>query len=957
MRLAVRLLRAFGALAVTVGISAGIPWGLLTYVGSPIPEHLPTFAKAMDWLTGGRFDIHTALAITIYLLWACWAVFVAQIAVQLPGIAADVVRVLRHREPLRRDAIGGPGSALARTLVAGFTIALLTPRSAAPQPIAKAADLFHAVHTRPVASAPTVPGESVHTVQRGDTLWNIAEHDLGSGTQWTKIYQANAGHEQPDGQALHDPGLIQPGWTLTIPGTATTNTTHDSTSVPRPVAAVTPDIGTLMPVQAPAPQPAEAPATLTQRTATPATEVPVPHTASVRPTPPHTIADVHSTEESLASHPMHTVPAASTGHFVAARDRRGINLPTGGFVGIGLASCLGAAIAACHLINRHRARLGSDTSAADFALPEPAATLQKAQLIALAPPGVGYLQDESDYEDPYPAGEETAVLPAAPPETESPQWSTVTEPAPHQAIPGPTADCTPGLDEQLAALDAFAELHLGLRAGVPVPLSTATADGLTLVGDGADACARALLLAAVAAGGPGPLRRGAVIYTTKDFATRLLGPTFTEPDPDRLTAVADTKALLDLVELDLAERESVLADHEYADAAQLHRFLPAAAFWPVIVLAGQDEPRLADAVARARRLDIHVLTLGEPALGTVASLDASGLATANGAYGLAIDGMRAFHLTVTETAVLLDQLNAARPEAVAVPAEPFTDDPILDGAPPTAEDPASVISLPPMTSTTILTRAVAPPGMVRIDFLGPITVTVGDTDHTSAFQNSARTLMIRLVVEPHGVSRDTLLHDLWPNPKRPGKPGTLHQLTFRLRAAFATAAGRTDAFIVEDTATNLLRLNPTVITTDIDAFDNLRARADVSKDPEEQIGLYEAAVGLYRGPLAFGINADWLLPHRMDRQRDYADAATRLARLYGTTDAERTLAMLDAVLKRDPLNEDLYRRIMRVQAKLQRPDAVNRTLQLLEARCEEIQSAPDASTYELVKSLTRAKAA
>ena len=131
----------------------------------------------------------------------------------------------------------------------------------------------------------------------------------------------------------------------------------------------------------------------------------------------------------------------------------------------------------------------------------------------------------------------------------------------------------------------------------------------------------------------------------------------------------------------------------------------------------------------------------------------------------------------------------------------------------------------------------------------------------------------------------------------------------------------------------------------------------MSKDSEEQIGLYEAAVGLYRGPLAFGINADWLLPHRMDRQRDYADAATRLARLYGTTDAERTLAMLDAVLKRDPLNEDLYRRIMRVDAKLQRPDAVNRTLQLLEARCEEIQSAPDASTYELAKSLTRSKAA
>ena len=950
MSVAARLLRALGALAVTVGISAGIPWGLLTYIGSPIPKHLPTIAKATEWLTGARFDIHTALAVNVYLLWCCWAVFVAQVAVQVPGIVVDVVRVLRHREPLRRDAIGGPGSALVRTLIAAFTIALLTPRSAAPQPVAKAADVFHAVHTRPVASAPSVPGargaaaspESAHTVQHGDTLWNIAEHDLGSGTKWTSIYHANAGHRQPDGQILRDPNLIEAGWTLTIPGTTTTNTADGtSTLMPRPVTALVPDSAPPLPIPVPSTQSAE---------------VPVPQTASVSSTAVPSVAHALSTPSPPASRATHAAPAAPAGRFVAARDRHGIHLPAGGFVGIGLASCLGAAITACYLLNRHRARLGSGTPA-EFALPEPAATLQKAQLVTLAPPGVGYLQDESDYEDPYPTAEESAELPAAPAGTESPQWSTVAEPASHQAIPCPASDCTPDLDEQLAALDAPTELHLGLRAGVPIPLTAATADGLTLVGDGADACARALLVAAVAAGGPGPLRRAAVVYTTKDVSTQILGAACPEPDPDRFTTVADMKSLLDLLELELSERETVLADHEYADAAQLRRFLPAAAFWPVIVLAGHDEPRLAEAVARTARLDVHVLTLGEPTLGTLASIDASGLTTASGAHSPAIDSMRTFQLTSAEAQVLLDQLNTARPEAVTTPVEPFTDDPILDGAPPTPEDPASVVPLPPTTSTTTLTRAISPPGMVRVDFLGPITVTAGHADHTSAFQNSARTLMTRLVVEPHGVSRDTLLHDLWPDPKRPGKPGTLHQLTFRLRAAFATAAGHTDAFIVEDTATNLLRLNPAVIATDIDAFDDLRARADVSKDPEEQIGLYEAAVGLYRGPLAFGINAYWLLPHRMDRQRDYADAATRLARLYGTTDAERTLAMLDAVLKRDPLNEDLYRRIMRVQAKLQRPDAVNRTLQLLEARCEEIQSAPDPSTYELAKSLTRPKAA
>lgn len=206
--------------------------------------------------------------------------------------------------------------------------------------------------------------------------------------------------------------------------------------------------------------------------------------------------------------------------------------------------------------------------------------------VALAPPGVGYLQDKADYDAPYPTAEKSAELSDAPAGTESPQWSTVAEPAPHQAIPCPAADCTPDVDEQLAVLDAPTDFHLGLRAGVPIPLATATADGLALVGDGAHACARALLVAAIAAGGPGPLRRAAVVYTAKHVSTHLLGAACPEPDPDRFTPVADMKSLLDLLELDLAERETVLADHEYADAAQLRRFLQAAAIWPVIVLEG-----------------------------------------------------------------------------------------------------------------------------------------------------------------------------------------------------------------------------------------------------------------------------------------------------------------------------------------------------------------------------------
>ncbi len=68
-------------------------------------------------------------------------------------------------------------------------------------------------------------------VEPGDTLWHIAEHELGDPFQWPELYEANADVIQPTGDALSDPDLIQPGWRLSIPG-------QDTTSGPPSVPAV-----------------------------------------------------------------------------------------------------------------------------------------------------------------------------------------------------------------------------------------------------------------------------------------------------------------------------------------------------------------------------------------------------------------------------------------------------------------------------------------------------------------------------------------------------------------------------------------------------------------------------------------------------------------------------------------------------------------------------------------------
>ncbi|MGH9242922.1 MAG: LysM peptidoglycan-binding domain-containing protein [Acidimicrobiales bacterium] len=70
------------------------------------------------------------------------------------------------------------------------------------------------------AAQPAGPEEVVHTVVPGDTLWEIADDDLGDADRYPEIFEANRDVVQPDGRHLTDPDLILPGWDLRLPDAA-----------------------------------------------------------------------------------------------------------------------------------------------------------------------------------------------------------------------------------------------------------------------------------------------------------------------------------------------------------------------------------------------------------------------------------------------------------------------------------------------------------------------------------------------------------------------------------------------------------------------------------------------------------------------------------------------------------------------------------------------------------------
>jgi two-component SAPR family response regulator len=64
--------------------------------------------------------------------------------------------------------------------------------------------------------ASPVARTTTYEVQRGDTLWDIADEQLGDPLQWRAIWDRNSGADMGGGRTFDDPDLILPGWNLDL---------------------------------------------------------------------------------------------------------------------------------------------------------------------------------------------------------------------------------------------------------------------------------------------------------------------------------------------------------------------------------------------------------------------------------------------------------------------------------------------------------------------------------------------------------------------------------------------------------------------------------------------------------------------------------------------------------------------------------------------------------------------
>jgi DNA-binding SARP family transcriptional activator len=619
-------------------------------------------------------------------------------------------------------------------------------------------------------------------------------------------------------------------------------------------------------------------------------------------------------------------------------------------------------LAAIQRRRRYRPRPGPPSSLAPATSPLPEVISALRRAARPAPPAAGPGTGDDPSADPYLDLYGTA--------TES--GAEVDEAAPSAAEPANEPKPEPARAAQ--AERAPGTIPLGIdRDDGEVAVNLAMLGGLGLTGPGAGSAARAVLASLLAQAPPGEAWLPAAIIPAAD-AARLL--------PGTGSAVIPGVSVPATLEAALDEMESILltlartagADEDVADGE--HAAGTAGPGVVLIASVGQGSGRrLAGILEAGRDTGAAAVLLGASSDGVTCEVAADGTIAAVTPSDPVLDGIRLFTLGSAEAAAIAGVLQEAsgsvppdRPDAFASAdgggqflqapaaiapdqrlAAPRTRFPARAAAP----SPAPPASAGP--AGRLETGAPPAPGdqPVQLSLLGPLRITVGEQEVSGGLRK-ARELLAYLAVHPDGASGEAIAEALWPEAD-PSRATSQRNLALRkARDMLRAATGLTTPMWIIN-ASGRYRLDPALIATDLAAFGDALEEARQAEG-QARLAACRKAVALYRGELADGEAYEWAEPFAETARRRALDAWTAIAEILQPGSPDEALSALETALAHDPYNEYLYQRIMRLQAAAGRPEAVRRTLHLLEARLTELDIAPSPRTRQIAASLLNAAA-
>ncbi len=255
------------------------------------------------------------------------------------------------------------------------------------------------------------------------------------------------------------------------------------------------------------------------------------------------------------------------------------------------------------------------------------------------------------------------------------------------------------------------------------------------------------------------------------------------------------------------------------------------------------------------------------------------------------------------------------------------------GAPPIA----APVSSPPLSRQSALPMAddgeesgAARAGpLFKVRCFGSFRVEAAEGEVSGWTIQKARELLAFLLA--HGgapVLRETVAEALWPEGDLDQVSHQLSNAAYYLRRTLASAATEVDNRVLV-TANQRYHLRSGLFRVDVDAFDAHVARAEKLQGYEALVE-YERALAIYTGDFMGDEAFEWAEVYRRDYQKRFVTAAHRAARLaFDSRDPKLAICFYDAILARDPIDEEAVRSIMRCHAALGDTNAVRRTYKAL----------------------------
>ncbi|WP_434447675.1 BTAD domain-containing putative transcriptional regulator [Lentzea sp. E54] len=900
VRILGRIARSLIAAAVLLALVVGLPWALWHYIGWPLPDLVPTWDEVQIMLLSPMTPTFL-LDVLACLCWITWAAFSIDVLRCATDLARDGIDAARSSD----WSASGPVHALAGALVGAVLVSVLGNRLT-PAPAAS-------------SSAALVSGSQVVATA---PAWHTPAHDAEA-----EILRATFTSYAPDTERVPS-GRAYPESVVVL---APHDGVHDSLWR---IAQRTLGDGARWPeifeLNKGKPQPDGRPFTQPSLIF-PGEELALPSEAPVQPTPPQLPP---TTPTPPTTPPPSLAPASPhlTGTNTAPQVPREPGFMWGPelFVGSGLVAAVSAALMAARRHYRSRYRPGSGDRD-DLPVAPVVYQLRLAHLREQ--------DNDSDFDED---GEDTA----------RPRRG----PAPPAVVVG---DCADNPDKWPALVAG-----LGVRDGREIALNLAIARGLGLVGPGAPAALRALLLTALTTsmghptGTPRP-RETTVVVQGDDLAGVLGHRAAHAHLPTALRVATSLHHALDALEAEILVRAT--AAQEQASRTES---------WPVLVLVAepteQQRQRLQAVLDNGAPFGVTGLLLGQWQPGVTAYVRNDGTISATGpGLGEVLRGTRMFRLGDDDATEILTLLRQADPDAAAH--APGGTEPVaeIDLVAAGGDSGLEILGAEEITEPSGDQLPAAP-----IDHLSQtpreqrsivLTVFGSPAVHyrrsgsevqeiTGAIGPRMRELLIFLALHPAGISREALVGALWRNNTQRRPTNALNTTLSRLRRTLSAATGAASGDIVVN-GDGRYRLDADMVQVDYWRFANAVTARRAAVDDRARVAAYREIVDSYGGQLAEGIGAEWLEPVREATRRDAVDAVAALARALVDTDPQQTLDLLEIARAFDPHNERVYRDIMRLQHKLGHRDAVPRTLALLTTRLAEIDARPDAQTRELAARL------